>query len=244
MDRDTEFVRLPAIRRKQVEQNFLLFLSVMSSHEGVPPPELLSRAVGLENSLVTYAISASLSDLSKFPREHSVKRRAAYRLAANIDRLKKGWPCPPGDVTADTYAAAVIIGLEPQLDAGGSRSFFRVAYRVLSDRAAGSQLIDRFSPSAAKAIYMSLTGWPRKCSPYSPLLLVGLECAVQLKREMGEIKVVSVGVTRSQRTRNAKFTKTRFRVHADCPFGFGVDCADCAIGQSECDRSVYFIDTG
>lgn len=244
MSRDTEFVRLPTFRRSRIEQHFRLFLSVMAASDGVPTAERLARAVGLENNLVTCAISASMSDLEKFPQEHAVRRRVAYRLAANVDRLKRGWPCPPGDVTADTYAAARIIGIEPHLDSGGTRSFFRVAYRVLSDRAAGAQLVDRFSPAAAKAIYMSLTGWPRKCSPYSSLLLVGLECAVQLKREMGEIKVVAVGVTRSQRSRNSKFTRERFRSRTDCPLGFGVDCADCVIGQSECDRSVYFIDTG
>lgn len=241
--REVDFVRLPTFRQRQVELNFRLLMQVMSGSDTVPPANMLARAVGLENSLVVSAIAASLSDLEKTPGSHAVKRRVAYRLAANIDRLKKGWPCPPGDVATGVYVAAKIVGIESCTDAGGTHSFWRVAYRVLSGRSAGLQLIDRFSLTAARAIYMVLTGWPRKCSPHSTLLLVGLECALQLKREMGEIKVDALGISRSQRTRNVKLTKQRFRLNADCPLGFGVDCADCVIGQSECDRSVHFVDT-
>jgi hypothetical protein len=237
-DDKSVFVQLPVFHRKRTAAIFRAFMQVLSSDDFTP--DRLAAAAEIDSSLAAFAISASLSDVEKSPQSAAVRRRAAYRLAANINRIRRGWPCPPGDVAVGEFVAAKLIGIAATMDAGGTRSFYRVSYRVLTGRAAGMQVLDRFSVRAAPAIFYLLVGRLRKCSPFSPLLLGGLECAIRLTKEMGEVKVKEVGVSRSQRSRNAKLTKRRFRAHADCPVGFGVDCANCVVGQSECALSVHY----
>lgn len=240
---DDVFVKLRPMRWKQVHQRFAALMRLFCVEKQLPTPQQIATAMGLNRPLVVAAIGPSLSDLSQNYDNTAVKRRCAYRLAANADRLASGWACPAGDYAAGELCAATVTGVEAVLDAGGSRYRHSVAYRVLSGRAAGSQVIDSFPQNVLKAIYGQLTGWPRDCRPYNSQLLVGMRLAITLKRDMGVIKADKIGVTRSQRASNVQLTRSRFRSHHDCPVGFGIDCVHCRVGVSECRLSVLPIDT-
>jgi len=238
-----DFVKLPAFSAVKTKLRFMGLLQVMAENNGVPDAFQICRSLGLSHDYSRRAVAISVGDAESRPDSVAIRRRCAYRLAANHARLARGWACPPGEIVRDQYCGAVITGVEVRVDKGGSRIYLLIAYRVLTGRTAAEQVIDRCSSGTAKMIHFSLSGRPRNCGSYTPLLLVGLEAAISLRREMGDVKVVSVGVSRSQQTRNKKLTRERFRRNADCLFGFGVDCCHCGVGRTECRRSVLAIDT-
>jgi hypothetical protein len=243
MSEDDLFVKLPPFRRTRVHQRFSSLMRLFELSPSVPTAEQVARAIGLDKPLAVSAVGPSLSDLTKGYASAIVRRKCAYRLAANADRLAAGWACPAGDYAAGELCAARVTGIEVVLDAGGSRHRHNIGYRVLSGRAAGSQVVDSCQANVIRAIYGQLTGWPRGCHPYSATLMVGLELALTLKRDMGLLTADKLGVTRSQRARNVQLTRKRFREHHDCPVGFGLDCSNCMVGMSECRLSVLPIDT-
>jgi hypothetical protein len=243
MSEDELFVRLPPFRRKLVYQRFSALMRLFTLCDEVPTAAQVATAIGLNKPVAVAAVGPSLSDLAKSYTSAIVRRKCAYRLAANADRLAAGWACPSGDYAAGELCAACVTGVELVLDAGGSWHRHNIGYRVLSGRAAGSQVVDSCRANVLRAIYGQLTGWPRGCHPYSPPLMVGLTLALTLKRDMGLLVADKIGVTRSQRARNVQLTRKRFREHHDCPVGFGVDCSNCMVGMSECQLSVLPIDT-
>lgn len=238
-----DYVRLPAFSASRTRLRFLGLMQVITDNGGVPDAFQICRALSLEHDYSRRAVSLSIGDAEAKPESLAVRRRCAYRLAANHARLAKGWACPPGEIVRDQYCRATITGVEVRSDKGGSRINVLIAYRILTGRAAAEQVIDKCGSGTAKMIHSALSGRPRNCGTYTPLLLVGLEAAISLRREMGEVKVVSVGVSRTQQARNKKLTRERFRRNADCLFGFGVDCCHCGVGRTECRRSVLAIDT-
>lgn len=243
MPDDIELVRLPAFSAKKVNATFSAIMRVLGEEGPLPTAQSIAAAMGLgDANLAVYAVQASMADVEKTP-SLSVRRRFAYRLAANRDRIARGWPCPYGDIETRTYTAAVITGIELTLDKLGQRDYYRIAFRLLRGRSAGMQVIDRCSRAGARAIYMSITGWPRRCYPHSDVNLVGLDCAVLLERDMDNIRVAKIRVTRSQLQANAKLLRSRYRHNAECPYLLGVDCHVCSVGVTECYRSTQFIET-
>ena len=236
-------VKLPTFSFAKTELRFRGLLQVINAAAGKPTVASLMQSLNSDDDLMRRAIQQSLDDLEASPGSLSVRRRCAYRLAANYLRLSKGWPCGARQVAAGEYGHATITGIELVQDRGGTTSKLSVAYRMLSGRTAGEQIVDRYSSGLVGVIYNMLTDRPRRCFPFSVLLLVGLEAAISLRREMGSIVVDAVGVSRSQQERNRRLTRKRFRQNAPCPYGFGLDCVACAVGRSECGRSVRNIDT-
>lgn len=184
------------------------------------------------------AIVASLDDLVPWPASNAAMRRCAYRLSANKDRIRDGFPAEHAPLTVPTdWVIAQIVGIE-QVRKPDREPRLAIAYRLLTGRLAGRQYRTEVKRTVARGIYGTLTGWPRKCSFETPKLLVGLQCVLSIGLYDQKLVSEHMGISKSLRAANVKLTRSRVRKLASCPHGSQLDCVLCPVGVNECDRSM------
>ena len=251
---ESEFIKLPSFPHRQVTADFRKMQAVIedaiASVDYAPDRGWLAgelaKVIGQEVGRPQKAIRASIDDLyDSYPPSQATVRRVAYRLAANKKRLMQGFASlGKTNYVAPHWARAKICGVEFIPKPYRQQTYLYVAWRVLSGRLAGEQIIERVSIKSAWAVLRMAVGWRNRIPRVTPKQLMYLEAALVIDtNDDGSIRIEKRGITQAMRSSNVKLTKQRSRNHNPCPYGRRADCWQCPVGINECDRSVVPLPT-
>lgn len=189
------------------------------------------------------AAMSSLDDLESIASSDVRLRRAAYRLAVAIPKIKKGWAMPSVvNSSPPSWHVALVTDFAWE-KSDKKPDQLKIAMRLLTGDGASRQVLYPLSRAACRWFYGTLTGFPRRCPYETPLQYVSLHCLLLVGWDSDEYTIDKVGVSKRLRGDNVKLTRSRFRKIAKCPFLRPYDCHHCSIGMNECERAVVTSDT-
>lgn len=167
---------------------------------------------------------------------------AAWRLANSEDKLQRGEEVGIGLPDGPYWAMTQIVEAKSGLD--GTRARDVLSLRLWSGDAAGLLAVGKFPVRFHYHLAKELDGLvkQRRRVLYNHISLLRflLTYALVSPTDRGMV-VKSFRCNTALRKYNRKLSRSRFRVHAACPFELSHDCLGCHVDRRICRSSVYSI---
>jgi len=195
----------------------------------------------------TAAVFVSLMHLAGTPLTPATIEGEAWRLAANLKKLRAGRPVLPWVAQRDLeWVAARIVSAEPTYDSSAGKSCFRYGFQILSGGPAYMTIYKNWSTGMAKFTAGRIGFTRRTGSRYR--LHTGYDLVRMLlyllvdPAQSGALPGFSATTISSKfKSANREILKMRARV-IPCPAGYSLaemPCHKCHVGFVECPAAVH-----
>lgn len=221
MNQEPQGTGLPRFRLKSVREQALKTLKFLEANlvgKVVPSSDKQTLAnqlfVCLNCVCAVDALAASIDDLAD-DTELSYKkaRQVAWRLAANVESLKKGIPCPKNVVERPEHVCYGIIhavNVTMVERNGRKQARLQIAVRLWSGQSAGCIAFGDYGANFHTLLNRNLANLPRNHPPVTPTMLQGYLVTVSVKGVNKQLEITHITATASQKAKNT--AKARKRV--------------------------------